>query len=138
MHHGGPDVIEELDFGDGLQSAHGHADGAADDGGFGERRIEDAVGAVIALQAGGGFEDAAFAFDVLEVFFAAAVGDVFAEDDDALVAGHFVGERGGDHFDHGFRSAVKLGLGVECVRSGIDIRRINVYADGIDGRLFRG
>src|SRR5258707_12346985 len=35
LHHGGPDVIEELDFGDRLESARGHADGPADDAGFG-------------------------------------------------------------------------------------------------------
>ncbi len=37
LHHSGPDVIEELNFGHGLQPAHSHADGAADDVGFGER-----------------------------------------------------------------------------------------------------
>src|SRR5258708_295328 len=35
LHHGRPDVIEELDFGDRLGSARGHADGPADDAGFG-------------------------------------------------------------------------------------------------------
>ena len=34
LHHGGPDVVEELNFGDGLEAARGHADGAADDAGF--------------------------------------------------------------------------------------------------------
>ena len=68
--------------------------GAADDVGFGQRRIEDAVGAELALQSRGEFEDAALAFDLLllDVLFAAAVGDVFAEDDDALVAPHLVAQ----------------------------------------------
>ena len=126
LHHGRPDVVEELDFGDGLQSARGHADGAADDVGFGERRVENAIGAVFALQAGSGFEDAALPFHVLEIFFAAGVGNVFAENGDALVARHFVGERGGNHFDHGLRRAVKLRLGSKCGRGGIDVGRINV------------
>src|SRR5258708_12521966 len=62
LHHGRPDVVEELDFGDGLQAAGGHADGAADDAGFGKRRVEDAVVAVFSLQAGSSFEDAALPF----------------------------------------------------------------------------
>src|SRR5216683_359977 len=114
LHHGRPDVIEELDFGDGLEAAGGHADGAANDAGFREGRVENAILAVFSLQAGGGFEDAALAFDVLQIFVAAGVGDIFAENGDALVAGHFVGERGGDHFNHGFGGAVKLRLGGEC------------------------
>ncbi len=42
LHHGRPDVVEELNFGDRLQPANGHADRATDDGRFGERRIENA------------------------------------------------------------------------------------------------
>src|SRR5208283_164137 len=49
LHHGGPDVIEELDFRDGLQASGGHADGAAYDAGFRDGRIEDAIGSVFAL-----------------------------------------------------------------------------------------
>ena len=43
LHHGGPDVIEELNFGHGLEAARGHADGAADDVRFRQRRIEHAL-----------------------------------------------------------------------------------------------
>ena len=32
LHHRGPDVVKELNFCDGLESARGHADRAADDG----------------------------------------------------------------------------------------------------------
>ncbi len=105
LHHGGPDVIEELNFDDGFQSANGHADGAADNICFGERRIENAVGAIAALQSPGGFEDAALPFHFFDVVFAADVGNVFAEHNDAFVARHFRGERGGNHFDHGLRFA---------------------------------
>jgi ParB-like chromosome segregation protein Spo0J len=64
--HGGPDVVEELNFDDGLHAARGVADGAADDVGLGERRVEDALGAELGLQAGGELEDAALAFDLGE------------------------------------------------------------------------
>jgi hypothetical protein len=36
--HGGPNVVEELNFYDGLDAARCHANGAADDVGFGQRR----------------------------------------------------------------------------------------------------
>ncbi len=90
--HGGPDVVEELDLDDGLEAADGHADGAADDVGLGERRVPDAVGAELGLQAGGELEDAALALDLAgaEGLVAGGVGDVFAEDDDARVAAHLV------------------------------------------------
>ena len=51
LHERRPDVVEELDLDDRLQAAQRHADGAADDVGFGERRVEDAVAAVEPLQA---------------------------------------------------------------------------------------
>ena len=115
LHHGRPDVIEELNFGDWFQSAGGHADRASDNIRLRQRRIEDAVRAEFALQAGRGFEDAALPFHRGELFFAAAIGDVFTEDDDARVALHFVDQRGRDHFDHGFGIAVLFGFGVELL-----------------------
>src|SRR5260370_6052273 len=84
LHHGRPDVVEELNFGDGLEAAGGHADGAANDAGFGEGRVENAIVAVFSLQAGSGFEDAALAFDVLEIFLTAGVGDGLAKNRDAV------------------------------------------------------
>ena len=106
--HGGPDVIEELNLDDRLETAGRHAEGAADDVGFGQRRVEDAVGAELALQAGGEFEDAALAFDLLvfQILLAGAVGDIFAEDDDALVAPHFVVQAGVDEVGHGAVAAL--------------------------------
>ena len=60
------------------------------------------------LQASGELEDAAFAFALLlrEILFAGAVSDIFAEDDDAGVATHFVVEAGIDKVGHGARGAV--------------------------------
>ncbi len=68
---------------------------------------------MLALQAGGGFEDPALPFDMFEIFFAAGVGHVFAENGDALVARHFVEQCGRDHFHHGLGCAVELRLYVE-------------------------
>jgi hypothetical protein len=62
LHHGGPDVVEELNFGYGLETASGHANATADNRGFGERRIENSVSSVLALEAGSGLEDAALPF----------------------------------------------------------------------------
>ena len=87
-----------------LQPARSHAGGTAHDVGFRNRRVEHPVGAEFGLQPGGQLEDSALALDhfLLEIFFAAAVGDVFAENDDALVAPHLVAQRGIDHVRHGF------------------------------------
>src|SRR5579883_2039015 len=57
LHHGRPDVIEKLNFSDGLESASGHADGPAHDAGLRKRSIEDAVGSIFALESGSGFEN---------------------------------------------------------------------------------
>src|ERR1700686_4128164 len=65
LHHRGPNVIEELNLDNGLQSAGGHAGGASHNGGLGEWRIEYAVVAELALQAEGELEDSAFAFHEL-------------------------------------------------------------------------
>ena len=108
--HGRPDVIEELNFDDRLHAAHGVADGAADDVGLGQRRVEDALGAELGLQAGGELEDAALAFDLGERLFAAGVGHVFAEDDDARVAAHLVVQAGVDEVGHGAGLRVRRGL----------------------------
>ena len=61
--------------------AHGHADGAPDDVGFGERRIEDAVAAERALQPVRRLEHAALARHLVEDVGRAGVGDVLAEHD---------------------------------------------------------
>jgi hypothetical protein len=50
LHHRRPDVVEELNLDHRLQLARRHPDRAADDVGFGERRVEDAVVAVEPLQ----------------------------------------------------------------------------------------
>src|ERR1043166_4516809 len=61
--HRGPDVIEELNLDDGLESARSHADRATDDVCLREWRVKDAHAAILALQVRSNFEHAAFAFD---------------------------------------------------------------------------
>src|SRR5260370_33347737 len=50
LHHRGPDVVEELNFGDGLHASGGHAVCPADNTGFRDGRGENSVGAVLALE----------------------------------------------------------------------------------------
>ncbi len=101
LHHGRPDIVEELNLRDGLQSSRGHADGPADDVGFRQRRIKNALSAIFFLQPGGGFEYAALPFDLLQIFFAADVRHVLAKNENAFIAGHFVHQRCRNYFHHG-------------------------------------
>ncbi len=87
LFHHRVDEAFELRFGDRLHALHGQADGDAGDGGFVQRRVEHAPFAEFFLQALGGAEHAA------------VDANVFAEDDDAFVVRHFVGERLGHGFD---------------------------------------
>jgi hypothetical protein len=61
LHHGGPDVVEELNFDDRLDAAHGQADTPANDAGFGQRRVENTRGTERSLESVGDFEDATLA-----------------------------------------------------------------------------
>ena len=108
LHHRRPDVVEELDLDDRLQPARRHADGAADDVGFGERRVEHAIGAVGLLQAVRHLEHAALAGHVRQRRRLARVRDVLAEHDDARVPRHFVLQRAVDRADH--RVGLAFGL----------------------------
>ena len=137
LHHGRPDVVEELNFRNRLQPSNGHADGAPHDRSFGDRRIEHAARAVLALQARSGLEDAALPFHVGQIFDAAAVRDIFSEDYDALVAGHFVEQRGRDDFNHRFWMAVQMRLRFKLLRGGIDIGRVDIHVNRIGRRRFR-
>ena len=58
-------IIGELNFRDRPQPVHAHADGGGDDAALGDRRIEHAVFAVLALQTFGRAEHAAEIADVL-------------------------------------------------------------------------
>ena len=84
------------------------------------------------MKVSGELEDSTFAFDLLlgEVFFAGAVGDVFAEDDDAGVAAHFVVEAGVDEVGHGAVGTVGGGGGLERWAGGVVILGILMAQDG--------
>ena len=86
--HGRVDVVGELDFGDGLQAVHRHADGRGDDAAFGDRRVEHAMFAVLSLQAVGDAEHAA------------EIAHVFAHDDHGRVARHHDVHGGVQGLDH--------------------------------------
>ena len=76
--HGRPDVVEELDLDDRLQPPRRHADGASNNIGLGQGRIEDAITAVFRLQANGQLEHTAFALQVAlrEIFHPAGIRNV--------------------------------------------------------------
>ena len=106
-----------------------------------KRSVEDAIVAELALQAERQLEDSALAFHqlALQVFFAAAIGHVFAEDHDAFVALHLVAQRGIDQVGHGFGGGLLAvgGIGpndrlrVERRRSWVDIGRIHILRHGL-------
>ncbi len=130
LHEGGPNVVEELDFDDGLEASGGHADGAADDVGLGEWGVEDAVFTKLSLEACGDLKDAAFAFDVGEVLFTGDVGDVFTEDDDGGVAAHLFFDAGVDAVDHGLLGVVFVDGGVvKGVAGGVHVGGVNSCED---------
>ena len=103
-----PDVIKELDLNHRLQPARGHANGAAHDVGFRQRRIEDALAAKLHLQAGSQLEHAALALDLffLQIFFAAAIRHIFAKHHNAIIAPHLVFQAGIDQVGHGLVAAL--------------------------------
>src|SRR5690348_13928835 len=82
--HGRPDVIEDPDLGTRLEPAYRLADGAPDDVGLGERRVEAPGHAEVALQTMRRAEHAAVALDLGEHLFR-RVGHVLAEHSDALI-----------------------------------------------------
>ncbi len=84
----GIDVVGELDFRNRPQAVDAHADRRADDAAFGNRRVDYAVIAVLALQPVGAAKHAA------------EVADVFAQHDDGRVLVHHDVERRADGLDH--------------------------------------
>ena len=98
--HGRPDVVEELNLNDWLHAARGVANGATDNIGFSQRRVEDALGTELVLKSRGELEDAAFSLDFRERLRTAGVCHVLAIDDDAGVTAHLVVEAGIDEVGH--------------------------------------
>ena len=79
------------------------------------------------MQAGCQLENAAFAFDqfLLEIFFAAAIGDVFSEDHHAFVPAHFIAQRRIDEIGHRLGGRL-LAIGASSLvfrRNGLGVER---------------
>src|SRR6266478_6534113 len=74
----------ELDLADGLEAVEGHADGGPDDGRFGQRAVDDALGTELPLQIIGHAEDA----------------DVLAQDEHVSVVFHRLEEGEVERLDH--------------------------------------
>ncbi len=87
-------------------------------------------GSEFGLQAGGGFENAALALHLAQVFGAAAIGHVLAEDQDVRIAPHLLAQGGVDEVDHRHGRAMELRLGLERVGGGIDGFGIEVQQRG--------
>ena len=108
LHERRPDVIEELNFDDGLESARRHPDRAPHDVRLGERRVEDAVAAETPLEPVRHLEDATLALHLCEGFLARRVGHVLAEHDDARVPLHLVAQAAVDEVYHRQLLAARL------------------------------
>ena len=111
--------------------------GPADDRGFGKRRVVHALAAEFFLQSPCDFEDATLALHFTEIRFARDVGHILTEDEDFIVAPHFVFHAGIEQIDHRRRLAGELRVvfGIELLARGIDIRRIDRKAYRVRVRL---
>ena len=80
--------MEELNLGNRLQAAGGHACCAAHNRGFGYRGVEAALRAVLYLQSRGGLEDSALALHLAQIVLARAVRHILTEHNHARIAPH--------------------------------------------------
>ena len=134
--HGWPDIIEELNLGYRFQPARPHSHCAPDNAGLGDGCVKDAGAAKFALQIVSDFENAAFAFNFVQILFAAAIGYVFAESKEAFVAGHLVMQAGVNQIEHGLGIALRrcLAFGVKRLRCRVYVRRIDIHRRRLFGR----
>src|SRR5579872_5294272 len=85
--HGASDEVHELEFGDWAHAGEGRAEGSADDCGFGDGRVDDALGTEAVDESVGDFEGAT------------VDADVFAEAEDRRVMFHFFPDSLADGFE---------------------------------------
>ena len=111
------DVVGELHLGHGPQTVHAHADRRADDAALGDRRVEHAMLAVLALQSVGAAEHAAEEAHVL------------AEHDDVGIAPHGDVHGGVQRLDH-----VHLRHGCRLSRCSRPVRRAAARAGAAGAR----
>jgi hypothetical protein len=93
---GAADEIHELEFGDGAHAGERCSEGRANDGGFGDWGVDDALGAEAVDESVGDFEGAA------------VDADVFAEAEDGGIAVHFFPDSLADGFEVGEEHRVKI------------------------------
>ncbi len=86
---GAADEVHELKFGDGTHTGERRSEGRAYDGGFGDGRVDDALGAEAVDETVGDFKSPA------------VDADVFAEAEDGGVAVHFFPDSLADGFEVG-------------------------------------
>ena len=86
---GAADEVHELELGDGAHAGERRAEGRAHDGGLGDGRVDDALGAEAVDESVGDFEGAA------------VDADVFAEAEDGGIAVHFFPDSLADGFEVG-------------------------------------
>src|SRR6185436_17489352 len=90
------------------------------------RRVEDSGTAECPLEAVRDLEDATLSRDLVERGFAAAVSDIFPEDDDARIARHLVLQRAIDGGDHRVWLAGRRRRRFEGIGGRVDVRRVDV------------
>src|SRR3954470_12940391 len=131
LHVSGPDVVEELNLDDRLESTGRESNGASNDVRFGERRVVDATAAELLLEPPRHLEHATLSLDLAEVFLARYVGNVLSEDEDLLVAPHLVLHAGIEEIDHCRRLAgeLRVVLSVELLAGRIHIRRVHAVVN---------
>src|SRR5581483_9822940 len=86
LHHGWPDVINELNLGNRFQSPLRHTNRPANNRRFCQGTVEAPRWSEFALQAVSCIEYSTLSFNFLEVRHAAAICDIFAENNDVRVA----------------------------------------------------
>src|SRR5215212_10091183 len=88
LHVRGPDVIEELNFDDRLESANCETNCASDDVRFSKRRVVYARAPEFLLQSPRDLEYAALALHLAHVLFARHISHIFTEHQDLLITSH--------------------------------------------------
>src|SRR6185312_4343130 len=138
--HGRPDVIEELNLKHRLKSASSHSDRATNDVRLRQRRVKDAGAAKLSLEISCHLEYAALTLHFFEILLTRAIGDVFAENDDARVSSHLGVQATINQIDHRARIAGKVGalFIIKISRSRIHVRRVDKLKRGFRSRLGAG
>ena len=116
LHHCWPDIVKELYFNNRFESSQRHADGSADDVGFGQWRVEHALAPVLTLETECSFKDSPFALDGRQDLCSTAVSDILSKCYQFRIVAEFVFERAIDGRHHRDRVSFGQGGDIEAVR----------------------